>query len=1062
MFLGVFLFLAIVAVGTTLIIHPAHAQGFINWEDAKNWVFRTVAQGFLAVARFCLKLTQFAVSFLMVIGGYNGYLNSTAVNVGWVMVRDITNMGFVVILLIIAFATILGVEQYEWKKLLPKFFFAAILVNFSRTICGVLIDLSQVIMITFLNGISATIGGNIIDAFNLSKIESFHEGVTPQELQPVGILIASMAALFFSILVLCVMGLYVLILLGRMLRLWILIVLSPLAFVLSVIPKTQSFASEWWSEFGDNLVTGPIILFFIWLSFVTVGQGGVFQDVSDNSAATSGATQEGGANVFQETFSQQQAGLTDILGWNSMANFAIAIGMLFAGAQVASRIGGSAGNLMQTALQTGKRVATIATGVAAGQWLYGKGSQGLRGAGSFLYDKTVGNRMARYGTAIKGRLGYYAGRVEEVRNKKAQELEAGYMDALKNKRPATWSERVGRFKASLIESEGRKMKRAHAWEEIAKSQEKIVDENYSTSGFPEGELKLEMVERQRAVEDLAKEKKGYKFKNIILEMGKRLQPYKDADLEVDRLQSLKEDNPERIAKLGEAIKKRDEMKAQLSTQDLNYYSANKETLKTTAKREELEHGIRRGWEEDVAKQKDNDLVKEGKVPRYLQAVLEKQHKEDMDVWKSSSVDRMKGNVDNLRDKIRNLVPGTENYEKNYNNYVKQMGDLLNAMSAQGTDFAVAGETHALKGMDIDVPDAGDVVGQQARVLTGFLQEKVDATADGINKAMDKLKQIHGDRFNSFMESFVNNSEKAAQDGAINLSGLFRGKLNTKTHQMDYHAVNLEDKEDREHSKEKRDYALSQSKAGKVTGVSSSVDRINGKVRIKSKAAVKRIADMFGPITPHGATSTDKQNIDTLSEAFANAENDDEIKTILAAMRAKATSFNNIKVLLKRTNLDEDKIEQFTRELELNEPREEFQAKQKQVRQIESQKRSHPANKEIRELKKRQVATKNIADPVERKRVQNQIQSEMEKQQAQLEAFDDQLGQIRESMEQLETRAEEEEARLPYKVIAKKVEDDLAAQHKNIEESARQKQEAAAKPPEPPPVDPNLRPSSSKN
>jgi hypothetical protein len=317
-FLGITCFIVVVVVGSFIVIQPARADVLPSWEGFKDVIIRTLSTIALALARFCLKLTQFMVDFLLVIAGYNGYLDSTAVNVGWVMVRDLTNMGFVVILLIIAFATILGFERYEWKKLLPKFIFAAILVNFSRTICGLLIDASQIIMVTFLNGISATIAGNVIEAFKLTKIESFNKEITPDSILAPGILVASLAALGFSILVLSVMGIYVLILLGRLIRLWILIVLSPLAFVLSVLPKTQPFASQWWGELGDNLVTGPVILFFVWLSFVTVGTGQVYSHVAENSVINNTALNDGGANAFNTSFpggsgAEQYAGVTDIL-----------------------------------------------------------------------------------------------------------------------------------------------------------------------------------------------------------------------------------------------------------------------------------------------------------------------------------------------------------------------------------------------------------------------------------------------------------------------------------------------------------------------------------------------------------------------------------------------------------------------------------------------------------------------------------------------------------------------------------------------------------------------------
>ncbi|MDP1709797.1 MAG: hypothetical protein Q8L21_02835, partial [Candidatus Komeilibacteria bacterium] len=105
----------------------------------------------MGIATFFMRLAIFFMKFLLEVAGYNNYLDSTAVNIGWVMVRDISNMFFVVILLLIAFGTILGIEQYEWKKLLIKFVFAAILVNFSRVIAALIIDAAQVVMITFLN-----------------------------------------------------------------------------------------------------------------------------------------------------------------------------------------------------------------------------------------------------------------------------------------------------------------------------------------------------------------------------------------------------------------------------------------------------------------------------------------------------------------------------------------------------------------------------------------------------------------------------------------------------------------------------------------------------------------------------------------------------------------------------------------------------------------------------------------------------------------------------------------------------------------------------------------------
>mgnify|MGYP001597998492 FL=1 len=82
------------------------ANGVMNW----------FAEIFFAIAGFFIKLTFWVLKFVIEVAGYNGYIDSPAVTVGWVMVRDMTNMFFIVVLLIISFGTILGLEHYEYKK----------------------------------------------------------------------------------------------------------------------------------------------------------------------------------------------------------------------------------------------------------------------------------------------------------------------------------------------------------------------------------------------------------------------------------------------------------------------------------------------------------------------------------------------------------------------------------------------------------------------------------------------------------------------------------------------------------------------------------------------------------------------------------------------------------------------------------------------------------------------------------------------------------------------------------------------------------------------------------
>ena len=346
----------------------------------------------LAGAALLIKLAIFCLSFIIEIAGYNGYLDSTAVNVGWVMVRDITNMFFVVVLLLVAFGTILGLEQYEWKKMLVKFFFAAILVNFSRVICGIFIDLAQVVMITFVNGIAATAGGNLINAFGLNKILSISGNANPNEIIS-GTFAAGVAAIVFAAMTLGIMLVFVFMLLARMLVLWVLIVLSPFAFVLSVIPQTEKYASQWWSEFGNHVVIGPVVVFFLWLSFAVVGGGQINSEIEGNNSAPAANMPSAAANAGVAA----SAGISQIMDFNQMANFAIAIGILLVGAKTAQSLGTVGGSAMSRATDFGKKVAMVASGASAAIWGAGKVKEGAVGAaklaGKGLYTGLLENRV---------------------------------------------------------------------------------------------------------------------------------------------------------------------------------------------------------------------------------------------------------------------------------------------------------------------------------------------------------------------------------------------------------------------------------------------------------------------------------------------------------------------------------------------------------------------------------------------------------------------------------------------------------------------------------------------
>ena len=391
--LGKFSFVFLLLTVSFLGIQYVYASNL--FVDGFMYVFTMIA---LAVSGWCVQMSIFLLSFIIEIAGYNGYLKTPAVTVGWVMVRDVTNMFFVIILLIIAFGTILGLEQYEWKKLMLKFVLAAVLVNFSRTICGLFIDAAQVFMITFVNAVAATAGGNLITMFSLDKLGAVGEGNRSDDLSTLDAFIGAAGGLFFAALLMGVMFGYMVILLARMLVLWVLIILSPLAFVLSVIPQTQSYAQKWWKEFGSHVLVGPVMIFFLWLTFVTAGAGDIHEHITDKSVK-SAQMDSVVKDIVKGHDREMSAGITKILQWDNMVSFFVAIGMLMVGIRVTNELGVQGGGALTKGVDFAKKVAMAGSGATAGMWA-AKGGANLAKAGTIDLAKT-GLKKGTIGLAKK-------------------------------------------------------------------------------------------------------------------------------------------------------------------------------------------------------------------------------------------------------------------------------------------------------------------------------------------------------------------------------------------------------------------------------------------------------------------------------------------------------------------------------------------------------------------------------------------------------------------------------------------------------------------------------------
>lgn len=405
--------------------------------------------GFLAfvmglVVSFLGKMILLLVNILLGFLTYNGFADAPPVITGWKIVRDLVNMFFIVVLIVASYATILGgKDELHVKKILPKLLIAAVLVNFSKTIVALLIDASQVVMLTFVNAFAAIGAGNFTNALHLPQIsESSYAGQleaavtsTAQQVGTAGagqvildVILAAALQIILLVIAIGVVLMMIVFVVVRIVGLWMLLIFSPIPFLTSALPQSIKSSlgkqvDSFWSRLSGFLVGGPIMAFWLWLTFATLSaQGtterlGLFQNVQ--TAEVTGAFQVGQSAISMF--------ITRIGNAQGLGSYVIAVTMMMMGLEaamdVAGKVGGSAGDLMSTIGKKSKGYALgaarmmtyggaagagilAARGAIGAATLAGRGTKAVAGAGLGLVDR-------RYD--LRGKLGRAASRVPGIR-----------------------------------------------------------------------------------------------------------------------------------------------------------------------------------------------------------------------------------------------------------------------------------------------------------------------------------------------------------------------------------------------------------------------------------------------------------------------------------------------------------------------------------------------------------------------------------------------------------------------------------------------------------------------
>jgi len=215
-------------------------------------------------------------------------ITAPIVTIGWRITRDLANMFFILILLIVSFTTVLKIKSYAIQQLWWKIVVAALLINFSLVIAGFLIDFTNILTNFFLKQIVGGGVGTITSKLAAAmQVTNFYNPAAPTTmlgglgqlgagsfLAVVGILLTLIGLIVMAF----VFGAATIFLIVRILHLWFLLIFAPIVWMLWILPATSSYFSQWWNSFIKWTFFAPIYVFMIYLSLSIFDATGKFKN----------------------------------------------------------------------------------------------------------------------------------------------------------------------------------------------------------------------------------------------------------------------------------------------------------------------------------------------------------------------------------------------------------------------------------------------------------------------------------------------------------------------------------------------------------------------------------------------------------------------------------------------------------------------------------------------------------------------------------------------------------------------------------------------------------------
>ncbi len=194
-----------------------------------------------------------------------GSFAGSAAETGFKTTLSIANVGFVIGIIVIAFATILRRTSYGLQKSLPRLILIAVFINFSFFIASAVIQVSNTITLVFFHNITVSFA-----PISLSQLTTNNGGNALAN--AIGTLVVPFFTLGFDLLAAFGMMALAIMFVIRYVAFTILLTLLPFVLVLWIFPNinvggTGNAWGKWFEEFTKWIVFGPVAMLFVYVAF---------------------------------------------------------------------------------------------------------------------------------------------------------------------------------------------------------------------------------------------------------------------------------------------------------------------------------------------------------------------------------------------------------------------------------------------------------------------------------------------------------------------------------------------------------------------------------------------------------------------------------------------------------------------------------------------------------------------------------------------------------------------------------------------------------------------------